>query len=63
MSTFSAASDAGQVSGYIRAKSPNTNKGHGFTTEERDKYGMRGLFPGGTPFTLEHKVAVRDSDF
>ncbi len=59
MSGFSAASDASQVSGYYRAKTPSANKGHGFTVEERDKYGMRGLFPGGTPFTLEHKVAVR----
>ena len=63
MSTFGASSEVPTAAGYFRTKFPSTNKGHGFTTEERDKFGMRGLFPGGTPFTLEQKVAVRILSF
>lgn len=43
-------------SGYYRSKLPSTNKAHGFTHEERLNTGMRGLYPGGVPFTLEQKV-------
>jgi len=46
-------------SGYFHAKLPSQNKGMGFTHDERAKNGMRGLYPGGTPFTLDQKVEVR----
>ena len=46
-------------SGYYRSKLPSTNKAHGFTHDERLNAGMRGLYPGGVPLTLEQKVEVR----
>ncbi len=44
--------------GYYRTKFPATNKGHSFSHEDRAKLGIRGLYPGGSPFTLEQKVEV-----
>ncbi len=58
MSNFGASEAVTMQPGYYMAKVPATNKGHGFTHEERAKYGLRGLYPGGQPFTLEQKVEV-----
>ena len=51
------ASDASiGLPGYFTAKLPSSNKAHAFSVVERAEKGMRGLYPGGTPFTLDQKV-------
>ncbi len=47
--------------GFFQAKLPSRNKAMGFTHDERAKNGMRGLYPGGIPFTLDQKVEVSNS--
>jgi len=59
MSNFGISEAISIQPGYYMAKLPATNKGHGFTHEERAQNGLRGLYPGGKPFTLEQKVEVR----
>jgi hypothetical protein len=44
--------------GYYLAKTPSLNKGHSFTHEERDDYGLRGLYPAGVPISLDLKVEI-----
>eukprot|EP00605_Chrysophyceae_sp_TOSAG23-4_P002586 GSChrysophyteH1.ASY1.ANO1.2856.1 assembled CDS len=46
------------TSGYFNTRLPSQNKAHGFTHDERAKKNMRGLFPGGNPFTLDQKVEL-----
>jgi hypothetical protein len=51
------------VSGYYISKSPLKNKGISFTHSEREKLGLRGLFPAGEPITLERKVETAMENF
>jgi len=53
-----AASSNSELSGYKLAKTPLLNKGHSFTSKERDELGLRGLYPAGEPMSLETKVAI-----
>lgn len=45
-------------SGYNIARTPILNKGKSFTQSEMDKFGIRGLYPAGTPLSLELKIEV-----
>lgn len=44
--------------GFVLAKNPWLNKAHSFTPEEKDKLGLRGLYPCGEPLSLDLKVEV-----
>jgi malate dehydrogenase (oxaloacetate-decarboxylating)(NADP+) len=44
--------------GYYLAKTPSLNKGTSFTHAEREKLGLRGLFPAGDPQPLDLKVDI-----
>jgi hypothetical protein len=46
------------IAGYYIAKNPVLNKGKSFTSSELDKLGIRGLYPAGTPVSLDVKVEV-----
>jgi malic enzyme len=47
-----------QTEGYSIASAPWQNKGTSFSVEERQKHGLQGLFPGGSPQTLDQKVEL-----
>ena len=46
------------IGGYEIARTPQLNKVHSFSMEERDALGIRGLYPCGQPFSLDEKVNV-----
>lgn len=51
------------ISGYYLTKTPLQNKAAGFTHEEREKLGLRGLFPAGEPQSLELKLEIAMENF
>ena len=51
------------VSGYYLTKTPLLNKATAFTHEEREKLGLRGLFPAGEPQSLELKLEIAMENF
>ena len=54
---------AESVSGYYLAKTPLQNKGISFSHEERQRLGLRGLFPAGEPISLEQKIETAMENF
>ena len=52
-----------EMSGYYLSKTPLKNKGTAFSHEERQTLGLRGLFPAGTPQTLELKLEIAMTSF
>lgn len=51
------------ISGYYLSKSPLKNKGISFSHSEREKLGLRGLFPAGDPISLERKIETAMENF
>ena len=54
---------AESVSGFYLAKTPLQNKGISFSHEERQRLGLRGLFPAGEPISLEQKIETAMENF
>lgn len=44
--------------GFYLVRTPSLNKGQSFSLEERQEYGIRGLFPAGDPISLDLKVKI-----
>jgi len=47
-----------KLKGFVLTKNPWNNKGHSFSVEEKDKLGLRGLYPAGESQSLDLKVEV-----
>lgn len=57
-STVVTATKKNKLSGRALIKSSLHNKGMSYTPEERSKYKLEGLLPGGDPISLDDKVLV-----
>lgn len=54
---------ASSSSGYNIARTPIVNRGLSYTHEERNKLGIRGLYPAGAPLSLDAKVELSMEQF
>jgi len=51
-------SDDNTPHGYALLKNPLTNKGLSFSHEEKLRYGIQGLIPGGLPIDLDTRIQI-----